>query len=447
MSLHDKKANIRFLLLIIICHALWFIGALTWKHFYNGDSYEYIYLAENMKHGYYYGSNPVLPANDYRLSVRTPVYSLILSAFYSLFGYHNLLVILLQNALSIVSCWLIFDTFRRISTAKKYSWIYWIFVLAYPAQFYFSDMIAPDTVLQFFLMLYFRQLILSLLHKSPQRTGMMSLWLILATLTKPIVYPFLFLHFLFAIVYALKSKKKLVLLLGALPLMVMIGYGAWNQKRTGLFHISSIQSINLLNFNVHFFLKSKYGGDYADSVINREKEKIETLPGLKAKYEYSADKAKAIIKENFWGYSFFHARESARFFIEPGKSELDLFTGFLGYDYRDKSTNFYLSYQKEGVSGAWRYLTGYPLLPILLLVVLFNVLRIFGWLLFVFDKKTPLVIRIVTSIYILYFAFITGPVANARYFLPVLLVMSGCSLMGYSGFITRIKNKRKPTLA
>jgi hypothetical protein len=438
-----SKSAAYSLSIIILLHALWFAGGMSWGHFYNGDSFEYIYLAENMKHGYYYGSNPVLPVNEYRVSLRTPAYSIWILVFYTLFGYNNWVILLAQNLLSIASCCLILNTFQHISPSRKYSWIYWLFIALYPAQMFFSDMVAPDILLQFFLMLYFRQLLLSLLAPGPKRIGWMSLWLVLATLTKPIVYPFLFLHFIFAIAYAIRSKRKILLLTGAIPLMVMAGYGFWNQQRTGLFHISSIQSINLLDYNVKQFLEYKHGREYADSFISIEDARVKALPGLKQKYEYASRKASEVVKANLWSYAIFHIRESARFFIEPGKSEMDLYTGWLTYHTLLRPTNFYSSLKEEGLAGAWRYLSEYPMLPVIILVLIFNVLRVIGWLLFLFSRSVPLPIRLLSAVFILYFALVTGPVANARYFLPVLPVISGCAFIGYGLLWENRKNRKQ----
>lgn len=431
------------LLIIILLHAFWFAAGMIWQHFYNGDSYEYIYLAENIKHGYYYGANPLLPANDFRMTLRTPVYSIILLLFYTLFGYNNWIILLAQNILSIASCCLILNIFQKINPTKKYSWIYLLFIAFYPGQMFFATTLAPDTLLQFFLMLYVRQLILSLTQINTRHIGLMSLWLILAVLTKPIVYPFLFLHFIYAIWYVSKTKAKTVLLTGALPIFIMLGYGLWNKERTGLFHISSIQSTNLLHYNVRFFLNAHYNPEYADSVLTLKSKEQNALTGLKPKYEYASREASAIIKEHLWSYGIFHLRESMRFFIEPGKSELDLYTGYMGYNFDANAPNFYKNYRERGIAGAWDYLRSYPWLPVVLLVLFFNILRLIGWLFFLFSKKIPLAIRLCTTVYILYFAAVTGPVANARYFLPVLPVLSAIAMIGYAIVLDKRLDKRK----
>ena len=227
--------------------------------------------------------------------------------------------------------------------------------------------------------------------------------------------------------------------LGLIPLLSIIGYGYWNQARTGLYHISSIQSDNLLNANVRAFLNFKYGQAYGDSVLDAANIRVHQQKGLKAQYECADKAAKAIIKDNFVSYTLYHLKESARFFVAPGKFDLDIYTG-LGTDhFQPEAPSFYGEFKKAGIGGAWRYLLSYPLLPLLLMVMFFNVIRIVGWLLFLFSKRYSFALKLFSTIYILYFALVTGPVSNTRYFLPVLLVMSALSALGFAGLMERAK--------
>lgn len=434
-----KSNKTTLIIIIILLHLLWFAGGMCWKHFYNGDSYEYIYLAENIKHGWYYGANPAIPVNDYNLSARPPVYALLLLISYSLFGMHNLPIFILQNILSVFSCCLILDTFQRLYPGTKRNWLYVLFLAFYPAQQYFATMLLPDYLLQCFLMLYFRQLTFSIPQPNLKRIMWMSFWLILATLTKPIVYPFLILHLLYALWYSYKMRKALLLLAGMIPLLSLIGYGFWNKSRTGLYHISSVQTHNLIDYNLHNFLNYKYGAAYGDSTIQAINLQIQAKPDLKEKYEFADKEGKRILKDHAASYAFYHLKESIRFFIEPGKSELDLYTGYLSYYFNPDAPNFYKEFKKDGMKGGIRYLQSYPYLPLLLLVVLFNILRVIGWGLFLYNKRFSISLKLLSGIYILYFAAVTGPVANTRYFLPVLLILSSLSALGWYALMTKNK--------
>lgn len=438
-----QKKDRNLLLLLVLVHAAWYIAGLLWQHFYNGDSYEYIYLADSIRQGHYYSGNPALPVNEYKQSLRTPAYSLFLMLFYNLAGYRSWLLFLLQNVLSVASCYILFRTAIAWQPGQRFRRYYLLFLCCYPAQMFFADMVVPDTLLQFFLVLYLHRLLSSLQSPRPGSLLAMSLWLVLATLTKPIVYPYLFLHLIFALVWSIKRRKPSFLAAGLLPVLVMAGYGLWNQQRTGLFHISSVQSVNLLEHNMNRFLEHRYGRPYADSVIGRERAVMADMPHLKEKYEYASGKASAILRDNLVPYALFHARESLRFFIDPGKSELDLFAGSLTYHGLVQQRNFYSSYRDGGFRGALDYLAGFPLFPLVLLTALVNLLRLLGALLFLAGRGIPLPLKIACGIYVIYFAAITGPVANTRYFLPVLPLLSAMAAMGWAALPGMIAFKRK----
>lgn len=441
--MHQRKYDTRFLVIICILHLIWYAAGLLWQHFYNGDSYEYIYLADSIRQGHYYSGNPALPINEYKQSLRTPVYSLFLLLFYNVLGYKSWLIFLLQNAISVSSCYITFRMFSRLHSSRRYYWLYLVFIAFYPAQMVFSNMIVPDILLQFFLVLYLKALEQSFRRFRPGLLLEMSLWLLLATLTKPIVYPLLLLHLLFALGWAIRQWKAIAIAWGLLPLLAMAGYGFWNQQRTGFFHISSVQSVNLLEHNMNRFLEHHYGKAYADSVIGLERKKIAAMPHLKEKYSYAATQTSVLLKKDLLPYALFHARESLRFFVEPGKSELDLFSGSLTYHQLVRKENFYSSYQKDGIAGALRYLSQFPLFPLVLLTILFNILRLVGWVLFLRNRKVPVYLKVAFSLYLLYFAVITGPVANTRYFLPVLPLLSGMAAIGWAAGPLTARAKRK----
>jgi hypothetical protein len=437
---HLKK--FRPLFIIVALHIFWFAGALIWKHIHNGDTDDYIYLAQNIKKGFYYSADASLPIDDFFLSKRTPLYSIILLLFYTFFGLNDWPVIVAQNIASIASCWMVLTLFLRLFPGKKLKWFYILFLVFYPAQMCFAAVMAPDIFMQFLLVLYFREIVLSLEKPGKASMARMGLWLLLATLLKPVMYPFLMLHVIYSLWYYVKTKAGLVILLGALPLMVMVCYGFWNKSRTGLYHISSVQSDNLLNANARSFLYFQYGQPYGDSILDAANLRVSRQIGLKAKYELLDIEAKKIIREHWVAYSLYHIKESGRFFVASGKFDLDIYTGLGTDQFHPEAPNFYTAFHANGFIGAWKYLRTYPLMPLLILIIAFNLLRIIGWFLFLYDKQYPFMLKFFSSIFILYFAFITGPVANTRYFLPVLLVMSGLSAAGFAGFMERRRGAR-----
>jgi 4-amino-4-deoxy-L-arabinose transferase-like glycosyltransferase len=140
-----QRKNIVFLSILIAIYLVWFIAGMIWQHNLNGDSDEYIFLAENIKHGFYYGWDTQLPIVEYYLTKRTPLYPLLMMGSYQIFGFHQWPILILQNILSIASCYIILDLFRKLFPAIKHLWIYFVFLLVYPSQMFFASVLTPDT--------------------------------------------------------------------------------------------------------------------------------------------------------------------------------------------------------------------------------------------------------------------------------------------------------------
>ncbi|MFT4061633.1 MAG: glycosyltransferase family 39 protein [Edaphocola sp.] len=434
-SLSNKYANNRKVLVVLVAaHASWLVAALCWQHFFNGDSYEYIYLSENIINGWYYAANPVLPIVDYGLSTRPPVYSLLIASVYLLLGKSILPLIVLQSIISIISCHTIYCAISKYAKSKKWTNWYLLFICTFPAQFVFSNIVEPDIVFQLFIVLYLKFLLKYFENAKWQNFLAMALWLSLASLTKPITYPYTLLQLIFGIILVLSKKDKKIIIGAAIPLLVMVLYGTWNYSRTGLYHISSIQSHNLLSFNAKWFLAQKHGTAYSDSVINGHIRYMAHLPDLKSKYNYAGKAANDIIYNDFTSYLIYHLKNSVKYFFDPGKSELDLFTGYMGYYFRPDGTNFYMEIGKHGWRGGMNYLKTYPWLPIILVVFFMNMLRFVGCLVFVLSRRRPIALRLAFLFFIAYFALITGPVANTRYMLPLLPLMAAMAALTFSEY-------------
>lgn len=431
MEIINLKKDKYFLSAALVIHALWFIAAVfIFKRPYSYDSVEYIQLATNLDHGFFYSGNAALPVEKQWITLRPPVYPLFILMCWKLFGTHTWCILLLQNLLSIASMFITRKVFYVLRPDLKKEWIFWMLLFTFPMQMVFANMIFSDVLLQFFITLYFYQLVRTLSGDNPRRIWMMSVLLILGVLTKPILYPFLFLHAAFSLWLLFKSKRKQVVIAGIFPLLCLLGYGNWNRGQTGKFHISSIQSYNLLEYNLRDFYKFKYGRAESDRRMIPIMEQVNRSESFKEKYERSATIASLKIKEELLSYTAYHLLKSLLVFVDPNKLEFDIFAREFNY-YEQTGISFYTSVQQNGLAGGWQYLKSYPYLPILLLTPLFGIFRLAGLLLFFFDKKNTPAIRIAIGIIVLYFVFITGPVANARYFLPILIITSGCAWTGY----------------
>jgi len=415
-----------------------------WKKPYSYDSVEYIQMAQNLQQGLYYSGNAALPLTEHYMTLRPPVYPAFILSVWTLFGTHTWIILLLQNIMSVATGFLVRNMFLRWFPKQRDQWIYWLFIILYPMQMVFANMIFCDVLFQLFLMLYLGRLLRFLQDKRQQHYGWMALWLIAGVFTKPILYPFLIVHLLFALIFTITMKKGAILITAAVPLVLVLGYGYINQARTGIYHISSVQSYNLLEYNLTDFYRFRYGPEVAAGKMDVIKKELDNANNFPEYYERSAAIAGEKIKAEFIAYSLFHAWKSVLIFFDPNKLEFDIFSRRFHY-INNYQESFATKLRTGGWRGAWSYLKGYPFFLLLILTPVTGFFRLTGFILFACNRRFPLKIRIALVIFVGYFAFITGPVANARYFLPMLMVTSACSWISFSTLWQGWKFKHKNT--
>jgi hypothetical protein len=136
---------------------------------------------------------------------------------------------------------------------------------------------------------------------------------------------------------------------------------------------------------------------------------------------------------------YFHLKNSARVFIDPGKAEIDLFTGRLTYAklYLKEHNGFLDTLKNKGWRGIQEYARNNPSMPLALLILLFTCLRAAGIVLFFFDKRISGLVRLFVFIFLAYFAVAAGPIAGPRYFLPVSLLAIGAAVIGFQDKFSR----------
>jgi hypothetical protein len=429
----DRKDK-TFIGIILLVHVLFFILARFYKHIYMGDSFEYIYEALNIRnHLFFYSGNPAMPIMPEYMTQRQPLYPLFLLGVY-LFSINNWIVLILQNALSICNIWYTRKVLLNVGYNNKYDWLLLLLVVAYPSQFINANTIAPDILLQTFTLLYAGSFIRLFQKKQLIYAMRMSLFLICGFLVKPILYPFVIPHIIILLIATARHSCSLqrLLLVAIVPLCAVLAYNYWNYTRTDKFHFSSNQAFNAV-FYYYPYVKAQYGKDSAEHFLMKERLEIAAIPEYKDQYDYANSVGVSLLKDNFISYMLFHLKHSARIFIEPGKAEMDLFTGRLTYGrlYNGPETGFYATWKNKGMPGMGDYLKHNPSMPAVILVLLFNCIRLIGLILFFFSRRIHWLIRSFIFILVSYFAVAAGPIANTRYFLPVSLLVIGCAIIGF----------------
>lgn len=431
-----------FLLAIVAVHIVFFLLALHYKRIYMGDSYEHVYMALNIKdHFLFYSANAALPLQAKYFTLRPPVYSLFLLIVYWV-TVNNWVVIVLQNILSVFNIWYLHRMLLRLGYERRYDPLLLVFVILYPAQFIFADTIAPDILLQTFVLIYCRHFIEFVASKRSYHAWIMSLALLLGMFTKPILYPFTLIHLIMLLWFGRRSVIRTAVLPILAVITVIALYNGWNEERTGKFHFTSIQPFNAMYYNVRLYEEHRLGKEQAKLFMQHEKEVMEGQPTFRDWYDYGNRSSMNILKEHFPDYMLFHLKYSALFLIYPGRNEIDLFTGKMTYGrFYQKTDKRILEVLKDLPPERWiAYFTANFSIIAMLIILIFNVVKTFGLLLFLFRQQIAVAYRIFILLMIGYFAFLTGPLVNTRYCLPVSLIGIGCGVVGLQSlFKTKTK--------
>ncbi len=443
MQASNARAAWLFFISVLLMHVTGFLLAMHYTRIYMGDSYEYIYEALNIKqHLFFYAGNPAMPVTAEYMTFRPPLYPLLLAAVYSL-TVNNWLVLVLQNLLSVFTICYLRKMLLELGYKPKYDWLLLLLLATYPAQFIHASTLEPEIVLQFFVLLYVRYFILLVQQKKAKYALVMSVALVLGLFTKPLLYPFAAIHFLMLLMLAFRWKMFRAgwIATALIPLLVIVGYNSWNASRTGKFHFTSNQSFNAVYY-YYFYLSHKEGPDSAQAFLHTERAKIASLHSFKERYDYGNNRGKELLGQNFAPYMAYHMKNSARFFIDPGKGDIDLFTGRLSYGslYHKTGGGFYATVKEKGWwRGTLFYLQYEPVMIVVLIVFFFNCIRLLGMFFFLRDRTQIGLVRAFIFFFLLYVALLTGPIATPRYVLPVSLLLCGLATLGFQSFAERRK--------
>jgi len=433
------KKHSYFTCIVIAMHVFFFLLATHFRKIYMGDSAEYIYEAVNIKNlFFFYSGNPVMPIEPEFITQRQPLYPLFLLMVY-FFATNNWIVLLLQNIFSVINILYARKIFDKLGLDRCYYWIFALFVVGYPAQMIYANTIAPDLLLQTFALLYMGSFIDFVQSRQRKSELMMGLALIGGMLTKPVLYPFALVHLVLMAYSGFRYKLKLqrTIVLAIIPLCAVLVFNYWNYTRTGKFHFTSNQAFNA-QYYFYPYISTKFGMDSANHFLSKERAVAATIPDFAERYDFEIDRGRQLFLQNILPYSIYHLTGALRIFVEPGKAEIDLFTGQLTYGrlYSKKEAGFYAYFREKGWGGdsVKEYLIQNPAMPLIGVIILMNLVKIAGVILLI-AKRTGRRFEVVFMLlFIGWFAVAAGPIANTRYFLPVSLLWIGLAVMGYAGW-------------
>lgn len=410
------KTNISILFFLVIIHLFFFITKIFIGDFFLQDSYDYCYLAENIKNYFtFYCDNLNEPIALENFTKRPPIYGLFILLF-SFFTKSKIIVLAVQNIISILSILLTINIFSKYFNSNTHK-IFLILIATSISQFIYANYLMSEILLQFLIIILCYTFQNTISKKSLLWLFYFQLIIILLFLTKPVFYLFVIPNIFICLWLSKYVSKAFFFCL--IPIIALVMYMSWNKQRTGHFEFSSIQNLALKNYNLLYFQTNKYNEDYAYKINDEINRNVEQLDSYKEKQQAIKSLSMHYIKKDLLSYSWFHLKGSFRMFIDPGRFDLYNF-----FNFNEKNEVGFLAHiNSNGIIGAFNYFKKQPLIIILILpiILLFNLLKLYGFSRFWITnyKTTPSVLWFAFFI-IIYITLLTGPLAASRFLVPLL---------------------------
>jgi 4-amino-4-deoxy-L-arabinose transferase-like glycosyltransferase len=415
---------------LFLLHLVFALYQLGHERYTLLDSEEYIQEAINIQEqgAFFSGDLNAKPLRIDHFTKRPPVYPLVLAGFQAVWKTEKA-VIWLQLILSLFNFYLLFRMGQLLGWKQKHSFVLLPFLLLYPAQFIYTNLVMTEILFQTFLCLLAWSLLKAWRERQLEHLVWASFWIVLGMLTKPILYLFALPFLLLCLFWAWQWKRKSLVLLGLVPLLAVLLYASVNQQRTGYFHFSSIQNLSLLQYTTYNLLMASHGPEQAlqmaDSILFVSLD----IPDYAASQKYLQKACFEVIEDHPTEYLAFHLKGMLNFFLDPGRFDLYHFFGLETVGGR----GLQIAFSEGGYGGVWSYLQTQPvgILLLLLLVALGNGLKLLALLIFPCLRKVALADRLLLLLLILYIAGLTGVSGASRFavpLFPLLLLIVGTAV-------------------
>lgn len=412
-----KEKNV--LLVTGLLFVIFLIFRIVSQNYYLEDSLEYLEIAKSIASLTYFNDNI-----DYTLLTKRPFfYPLILAFFYR---FHIVILLIFQTVVSFFSILILFDILKFYKiTIKPYFTFFFLFT---PSIFIYSQLVMSEWILFFLIILLFWLLIKGWNKKYFVYVQIIT---VLLAFTKPVFYPFIFINFIYFFFYFLKSRVFSFWLF--FPILSLFLYLNYNEYRTGYKHFSSIENINLINYNLYYFksftTSEKQARQWKDSVYDAKFQKMD--------FREQNENLKSIgfteIKDNFISYSFYHTINALRGVLDPGRFDLMTF-----FKKEDGKQGFL-----EILNGTKSFssLSKNPYFLIYILLIPIFLFAIFKW--FYFSKGLLALQEDFYVYYIVllffYYIIVTGPINCSRFMMPVQGIAFVIAVLGFE---KHLKNRK-----
>ncbi|MDQ3021767.1 MAG: hypothetical protein M3R36_14530 [Bacteroidota bacterium] len=410
-------SGIYFILILGVIHIAFFIYALNWGNIYFGDYKEYLQQVANLKeHLNWYTGIYEVPFQPDLYSRRPPMYAFFILSIKSIYN-SNSAVLFVQSFLSCLNFLGLIKLLNEYKFKVNVFKLLIIFIVFYPSQFIMANLIMTEILFQTFLFWSFYNLIQFIKTRENKFILYYNLLIALALLTKPVLYFFWIINFLFILYLYFHNKKSYIPVFTALiPLAIILIISLYNYNVTGYFHYSSLRHNNLID-NSNYIMLNKEGIEKIILKFDTDNLKLDSIHDYAERSKEKERIATEYIKENFGDFVKFHLKGMVNFFLDPGRFEL---AQFFRIESPEKS-GLYFVFLKDGYSGIIDYILKLPIVFIFYLfcVMIINIIMIISIINFIFEKRISGEIRIYFIIIIGYLCFMSGVNGLLRYKLPL----------------------------
>lgn len=426
------------IIIMLLIHTGFMVYQLFAQHYLPGNATEYIITADNLRNeGTFYSgdlSQHIEPELYTKYSPGYPLFLLITR----LFTQSMVPLILLQLALSMFSFFAMLRVFQPEGYARILAAA---FILFYPSQFIYTNLVMPGILFQFLLMMAALILYRYLQKERFRLLFFYQLMIVLAIFVRPMLYPFIILNMILFLVLYYRYRQRLLIISSLIPVVFVIIYASFNQQRTGYFHVSSIHETRLVDHHLYYYLMDQHGEEEALEITGEIKTNCGQETDFSKRSECLSDAAIKIFKEDPVSYGWFLLKGTGRLFIDPGGDHLYHFFGMK----RSGEEGFMHHANKNGIKGAWKYLrmqqTG--MIILLLVVAVFNLLRAAGFLFFLFNRKVDMAFRLFLFFLAGFLAIASGPLGMQGSMLPLVLLFTGAAAYQYGSWLSMLTGKKQ----
>jgi hypothetical protein len=430
---------------LLLVHLLFFLSSQIQTPAPLTDSEDYLNASRNLySQGVLYCGDLSEPIVVEQLTRRPPLYPLFIG--FGLLTGSNIPVFLLQILISILSIILVYRIFLQGN--NRLSVVALILILGTPSLFIYSNRIMAEIPFQLLLVLmawsvfkYFH-----MRKAQHEQTGsdrytrkkdhadryiwFFNLFLTLGMATKPVLFPFAFFTIILSFLLFLRTRRPTFMIAIILPILWISMYGIWNYNRTGSAQYSSIQTANMVNYIMGYFIMGQEGGEAAGAKVDQLYTNCGSKSSYREKKRCLEEGVREIIMDKPVQYGLFHLKGTARYFLDPGRFDLVTFFNIQ----KANSSGFLSALNEDGLTGAMKLLKqqGWGLVLLLGLIALFKLVKITGFLIYLFRGQEQVQLRIFLVLLVGYLALVTGPLGASRFLIPVELLIIGGAVKGWA---------------